>query len=533
MAEMAEVPLTRREALRAGAALAGALAVPKSVRDALAAAPRCGRLSDIDHVVIFVQENRSFDHYFGTYRGVRGFAARDGRFAQPGYPAPGYDGKLLPFHIDSNANGQCTHDITHDWGPQHRSWNGGAMDGFVREHLAAEGMADGPLTMGYYRRDDLPFYYALADAFTICDGFHCSVLGPTDPNQLYLASGMLDPEGRYGGPILETFGSDRISRYGTLTYTTMPEQLEARGVSWKVYSSDNATPTEDPAFPFFRNLQQNPALHAKALEPTFPMTFRDDCASGALPQVSWVYATIAESEHPPAPIELGEQTAGAVLGALTSNPALWQRTALFITWDENGGFFDHVRPPTPPAGTPGEFVTAATLPSAAQGIRGPIGLGFRVPLLVVSPFSRGGFVCSDRFDHSSILQFVEARFGAEVPYLSDWRRSVTGDLQSAFNFAAPDASVPALPDRRVTDPAVLGSNCAIEPSTIAGVPNLTPYPVPPNAMPGQEPGSARRPSGPCGAGGGPARKARRKHRRHKRKHRHRHHRHRHRHKRRH
>src|SRR3954447_4612652 len=434
---------TRRELLRTGFAAGLTLSEldwAAGLHRALAAAPAaCGRLSDIEHVVIFVQENRSFDHYFGTYRGVLGFDDPSGdAFAQPGYPAPGYGGHLLPFHIDSNANGQCTHDITHDWGPQHRSWNGGAMDGWVREHLKAEGMADGPLTMGYYRRDDLPFYYALADAFTLCDAFHCSVLGPTDPNQLYLASGMLDPEGKYGGPMVETFGpSDRTSRYGTLTYTTMPEQLEARGISWKVYSSDNVSPTEDPAFPLFRNLQQDPGLHAKALEPTFPTSFRDDCASGALPQVSWVYATIAESEHPPAPVELGEQTAATVLGALTANPALWQRTALFITWDENGGFFDHVPPPTPPPGTPGEYLTASALPAAAEGIRGPIGLGFRVPLLVVSPFSRGGFVCSKRFDHTSILRFVETRFGAEVPHLSSWRRSVTGDLTAAFNFARP------------------------------------------------------------------------------------------------
>jgi phospholipase C len=277
----------------------------------------------------------------------------------------------------------------------------------------------------------------------------------------------------------------------------MPEQLEARGISWKVYSSDNVSPTEDPAFPLFRNLQQNPTLRAKALQPTFPVDFRADCAAGTLPQVSWVYATIAESEHPPAPVELGEQTTGTVLAALTGNAALWRKTALFITWDENGGFFDHVAPPTPPPGTPGEWVTAPTLPAVAQGIRGPIGLGFRVPLLVVSPFARGGFVCSDRFDHSSLLRFVETRFGAEVPYVSEWRRSTTGDLTSAFNFAQPDTSVPSLPDRSVADPAVLGSNCAIEPTTVIGLPNLEPYPVPPNAMPEQEPGTAKRPSGPC------------------------------------
>src|SRR5204863_9286010 len=140
-----------RSGLSAGVGLAG-LDWAAGLGRALAAPAACGRLADIEHVVIFVQENRSFDHYFGTYRGVHGFGDRSAAFAQPGYPAPGYGGRLLPFHLDSTRGGECTHDITHDWGPQHRSWNGGAMDGFVREHLAAEGPGDGPLTMGYYTR---------------------------------------------------------------------------------------------------------------------------------------------------------------------------------------------------------------------------------------------------------------------------------------------------------------------------------------------------------------------------------------------
>src|SRR5947209_15017682 len=134
-----------------------------------------------------------------------------------------------------------------------------------------------------------------------------------------------------------------------------------------------------------------------------------------------------------------------MLGPLTANASLWAKTAVFITYDENGGFFDHVPPPVAPPGTPGEYLTVSPLPSDAGGIRGPIGLGFRVPMLVVSPFSRGGFVCSDTFDHTSLLRFLETRFGAEVPNLTDWRRSVTGDLTSAFNFASPNTSVPSLP----------------------------------------------------------------------------------------
>ncbi|HUD63746.1 MAG TPA: alkaline phosphatase family protein, partial [Candidatus Sulfotelmatobacter sp.] len=148
--------------------------------------PACAKLTDIEHVVILIQENRSFDHYFGSYRGVRGFSDKSPAFAQPdpantGNPPPGI---LQPFHLDTSAtNAACTHDITHDWVPQHQSWNNGAMNGFVTSRLAAPN--DAILTMGYYNRLDIPYYYAIADGFTICDNYFCSVIGPTDPNRLY------------------------------------------------------------------------------------------------------------------------------------------------------------------------------------------------------------------------------------------------------------------------------------------------------------------------------------------------------------
>jgi phospholipase C len=503
-------PVTRRDVLRAGLAGGAGLALgglnpdmAGVVERALAAPPAgCGHLQDIEHVVIFVQENRSMDSYFGTYRGVRGFGDPKGAFAQPGYDEPGYDGHLYPFHLDTQNNGECTNDITHDWGPTHRSWNNGAMDGFVREHLKAEGNEQGPVTMGYYQRGDLPFYYALADAFTICDTYHCSVLGPTDPNQLYLVSAWLGQDGEKGGPVVETYGSDRPQKFGTLSWTTMPEQLQERKISWKVYSGDNFSNTEDPPFSLFSQYYARPELNQNGLTPTYPADFMADVSSGALPQVSWVYTTIVQSEHPPAPVTFGEQVAADIVSALTSNPELWKKTALLITWDENGGFFDHVPPPTPPDGTAGEHVTAPTLPDAAMGIRGPIGLGLRVPMLVVSPFARGGFVCSERFDHTSVLRLLEARFGAEVPNLSKWRREIVGDMTAAFNFARPDASVPDLPKPSAADPRILASNCTTEPATLIPTfgAQLPGYPVPPNSMPKQEPGRPKRPSGPCADG---------------------------------
>jgi phospholipase C len=522
--------LTRREVLAAGvtggAALgAASLLANPLIRGVLAAGPTCGRLTDIEHVVILVQENRSFDHYLGGYRGVRGFAdpavpgLGDGSglsiLAQPGYPG-GFDGDhLYPFHLDSFRNGECTHDISHGWGPQHGYWNGGRLDGFVRGHIAVDGAAYGPLTMGYYTRADLPFVHALADAFTVCDRYHCSVLGPTDPNRLYTMAASLDPAGTHGGPILSTSGT-RLDRFGTLTYTTMPEQLEARGVSWKVYASPDGN-YGDNVLPYFKNILGNPGLAARALVPTFPGTFQLDCALGALPQVSWVLAPLLQSEHPPAPPELGELATAMVVNALAGNPSLWARTALFVTYDENGGFFDHVPPPVPPPATAGEFLGVSTLPAAAAGVAGPIGLGFRVPMLVISPFSRGGLVCSDVFDHTSLLRFIETRFGAEVPNLSAWRRGAVGDLTTAFNFAAPNSSVPALPQPSALDPRVTTAGClantvGLVGDTIPGLGSITGtvvqhYPVTVNSTPPpQEPGTARRPSGPvaCPASAPPA-----------------------------
>ena len=512
--------ITRREVLRAGlaggAALGASAAFSNSlISRALAAPSRCASLKDVKHIVILIQENRSFDHYFGSYRGVAGFAdpavlpLNDGSglsiLAQPGYPG-GYAGDhLYPFRLDSYNNGECTNDINHSWAPQHAYWDGGSLDGFVRQHVQVDGQTNGPLTMGYYSRRDLQFYYALADAFTICDQYFCSVIGPTDPNRLYSMSATLDPAGTAGGPILSTSGT-RVERFGTLSWTTMPEQLEARRISWKVYGNPDGN-YGDNVLPYFKQYQTNAALASKALTPTFPGNFEADVASGELPQVSWVLAPLVSSEHPPAPVEYGEVVAARVLNALVSNPAVWGKSALIITYDENGGFFDHVPPPTAPAGTAGEYLTVSPLPSEAGAVAGPIGLGFRVPTLVVSPFSRGGFVSHDVFDHTSTLRLIERRFGAEVPNLTAWRRAAVGDLTGAFNFVKVDSSVPSLPQPSAADSRVTMSSCATSAplSFLTDTSNslkdleaqfVASYPVTVNsAPPPQEPGTAPTPSG--------------------------------------
>lgn len=464
--------------------------------------PSCSKLTDIEHVVILIQENRSFDHYFGSYRGVRGFSDQSLAFQQPDpsniTSAP--IGKLLPFRLDTTTtNAACTHDITHDWVSQHQSWNSGAMDGFVTSRMAANAN-DAVLTMGYYNRQDIPYYYALADAFTICDNYCCSVIGPTDPNRLYTMAASIDPDGKNGGPVVETIVTNRSAFYGKLTYTTMAEQLQARGISWKIYSSPDETILNgilsDNVLSYFQQYQ-NPSsvLHQNAFGPQFPSDFIADVASGNLPQVSWLVGSVLTSDHPPAPSLFGENVLSLIVGALMANPAIWAKTALFLTFDENGGFFDHVAPTTAPVGTPGEYVTAAAVPDptsiGSPAIAGPIGLGFRVPMLIISPFSRGGFVSSELFDHTSVLRFLETRFGAEVPNLSAWRRATVGDMTSAFNFKAPDLSIPNLP---ATLPAVgqAVQQCA---NNLAG---FTPYPVPATqTAPVQETGTAPKPSGTC------------------------------------
>jgi phospholipase C len=475
-------PITRRRALRdLGVAGLGITALGSGIEELLAraaaASPRSGRLRDIEHVVILIQENRSFDHYFGTLSGVRGFDDERGRSVFFQRDTAGR--KVHPFHLSKG----CLPDLTHDWGPQHHSWNGGGMDRWVLAHEGADPAGVGPQTMGYYNRGDLGFYYALADAFTICDRYHCSVIGPTDPNRLMSMSASLDPSGTHGGPLLETLVAGRSALAGHFTWTTMPERLQAHGISWKAYTAQQAGGQFDNVLPYFRAYSPGTKLARLGIEPTYPGDFLSDLAHDRLPQVSWLTLGLPDTEHPGFSTPLaGQIAARQVFEALVSHPRIWARTALFITWDENGGFFDHVAPPTPPRGTKGEFVTVANLPPAAARIRGPIGLGFRVPMLVVSPFSRGGLVCSDVFDHTSTLRFIETRFGVEVPNLSAWRRRTTGDLTGAFNFAA----APRFGDPPLPRPDGSGSAACTAP---------TPLTSTAGPFPRQEHGTRGRPSG--------------------------------------
>jgi phospholipase C len=456
---------SRRAFLTAGlgtavaARLTGPRALHELVARAAAAQPAGRDLEAIEHVVILMQENRSFDHYFGVYPNVRGFDDRSNGTSV--FEQQGPDGTVLPFHLDLATNqplcaGNAATPI-HDWSPQHQSWNDGKNDRFVSVHSRRkfDGPAQGPLVMGYYTRDDLPFYYSLADAFTIGDAYYCSVLGPTMPNRLYALSATIDPSGDAGGPVVETPGFYNAPQaVGSCRWETMFERLLDDRVSWKFYQPPGTSVGAGQslaladgfnALLYFEQYLEDPTseLYQRAFLPVWPDEFVADVDNDTLPQVSWVLPPIVDSEHASAAPTNGQALVSTVLSTLTAKPDLWAKTVVFLVYDENGGFFDHVAPPTPPPGTEGEELSKP-LPADTAGIAGPIGLGFRVPCLVLSPFSRGGHVNSDVFDHTSLLRFLEARFGTKVPNLTSWRRKTVGDLTSTLHLGRADPTVPPL-----------------------------------------------------------------------------------------
>ncbi len=428
------IGIGRRDFLQAAAAASAfsTIAAPES-QAAPGGAP--GKLGDIDHFIILMKENRSFDHYFGAMSGVRGFddpAAKraDGSsvFHQPDPLSPG--GHVLPFRLDTHrTNAKRYHALDHGWGPLHESWNNGAMDNWIPAHRISDG-AIGPMTMGYLAREDLPFYYALADAFTICDGYHCSVFGPTHPNRYFLMTATNDPEGRQGGPALDNNGK-------VYSWETYPERLERAGISWRVYhEEDDYGCNMLKYFTQFQKAPRSSSLYENAMRdrPFYELLW--DIRKGTIPQVTWIVPPSSLSEHPDYLPAAGEHHTNQILQALWSNPKLWAKTALILNYDENDGLFDHVAPPVPPPGTEHEYVNGL-----------PVGLGFRVPCMVISPFSRGGHVSGTTFDHTSVLRLLESRLGVEISNLSKWRRETCGDLATAFGFgAAPRFDVPKMPE---------------------------------------------------------------------------------------
>jgi phospholipase C len=470
-------PSSRRGFLRGAATTAGAAAalglLPPGIRRALAipAAQDTGTITDVKHVVIFMQENRSFDHYFGTLRGVRGFGDRfpvpiaNGKtvFDQP--PTSG-SGACLPFHYDTaSTSAQRTTGMAHSWSDGQQAWNGGRMDQWVAAKTAR--------ALGYYQQSDMPYQFALADAFTVCDAYHCSELTGTNSNRLFLWTGSNDPQGLGGGPAIDNTNDDLADAPG-YSWTTYPERLEAAGVTWQVYQdmADNFTDNPLEGFDSYRQAyyaasptDAQRALKARALSTRSLGDLADDVRNGRLPQVSWIVAPAKYSEHPgPSSPLWGAEYTERVLDALTCDPAVWSKTVLFLMFDENDGYFDHMPPPAIPSrnadGTDAGMSTVSTLGERNElkspYLGSPYGMGWRVPMYVVSPWSKGGWVNSQVAEHTSVIRFLEARFGVMEPNISAWRRAVSGDLTSCFDFATPNAGLPALPtiDSTAADAAI-------------------------------------------------------------------------------
>ena len=450
----------------AGAAAAFTPAIARALE--IPADRRTGTLMDVAHVVILTQENRSFDHYFGTMRGVRGFGDR---FAIPASPLataadrtvlvqpnehPGAEPALIaPFRLDTGVDFRLYRPLgtPHGFADSQAAWDNGRMGAWPR-HKKNHSMA-------HFAREDLPFQFALAEAFTLCDAYHSAMHTSTNPNRLYIWTGTNDPLGKAGGPAINN-GYDTLDadpkQHGGYLWTTYPERLMQAGVNFQIYQdmADNFTDNPLVGFQTYRRAQGSTSAAAALLTNRTMATrtldtLKEDVLAGSLPQVSWIIANAAASEHPSVstPLQGADYTA-RVLDALTANPEVWARTVLLINFDENDGLFDHMPPPAPPARVSGLTVGATTVPADDEYHRHaeaagdepyldrPYGLGVRVPLYVISPWSKGGHVASEVFDHTSILRFLEARFGVHEPNISDWRRAVCGDLTSCFDFSAPD-----------------------------------------------------------------------------------------------
>lgn len=561
---------SRRDFLKKAALLSGSAAainmLPPVIQKALAINPETGStFYDAEHIVFLMQENRSFDHQLGTLQGVRGYndprainlPDKNKVWLQTNKEGDTYG----PFHLDvKDTKIAWMGSLPHGWSDQTDAMNNGKYDKWLDVKKARnKSFADMPLTMGYCDRADFPFYYSLADAFTVCDQNFCSSITGTHPNRYYWMTGTVREANKPEG-IAHLWNIDNYN-YPVLDWTTFPERLEENGVSWKVYQNEitmgldleneeeawlgnfgtnvleyfkqynvrmheggiaGLQSKKDNTIKQIAELEQQPqegrtimrlaaakkllanielaqakytkesfnnlpkteqSLNNKAFATNIGSTdyhdlvsleyddngtnrklkvpkgdvfhqFREDVKNGTLPTVSWLMPPANFSDHPGEPW-FGPWYVSEAMEILLQNPEVWKKTIFVITYDENDGYFDHVPPyvvPNPYKEHTGkvsagidpklDFVTKnqQTNPSATDAnIReGAIGLGYRVPMIIASPWTRGGFVCSEVFDHTSSLQFVEdfleKKFNKKVQEenITQWRRTICGNLTSAF-----------------------------------------------------------------------------------------------------
>ncbi|WP_421794919.1 phosphocholine-specific phospholipase C [Haliscomenobacter sp.] len=564
--------LKKASVLATGAGLMGSL--PASIQKALAINPAAGStFLDAEHIVILMQENRSFDHCYGTLQGVRGFndprAIRLPNRNKVWLQTDKQGNTFAPFRLDmKGSNATWLHSLPHSWEDQVDARNKGWHNRWLQAKQT--GLADYkhiPLTLGYYNREDIPFYYALADAFTVCDQHFCSSLTGTTPNRLYLWSGTAREQPDFNTKA--NVKNEDVDYGKWAKWKSFPERLEEQGISWRIYQNEISLPSglagekdallanfTDNPIEWFENYQvkyhpeyrqyllevkdslpgeiakleekiktlsgtdlskaqkelsrkkeffetakkdlelhtpENFAklsdfqknIHQKAFtnnrkDPhyrelsTFEYQekggkrslelpkgdifhqFRQDVEGGTLPTVSWLVAPEKFSDHPTAPW-YGAWYVSETLDILTQNPEVWKKTIFILTYDENDGYYDHVPPfiapnhEKPDTGKVSTGIDASVervniVHEKQRAYRDPekqaredaIGLGFRVPMVIASPWSRGGQVCSEVFDHTSVVQFLEGFLSAKTKKgivesnISAWRRTVCGDLTSAF-----------------------------------------------------------------------------------------------------
>jgi len=558
--------------------------LPPAIQKALAINPELGSTYlDAEHVVILMQENRSFDHCFGTLQGVRGY--NDPRAIRLPDQKPVWlqtdavGNTYSPFRLDiKNTKVTWMGSLPHSRASQVDANNHGKYDKWLTAKRSAnKSYSDMPLTMGYYTREDLPFNYGMADAFTVCDQSFCSAMTSTTPNRSFFWTGKITHD-QDGLPKANIRNDDYT--YGDMPWETFPELLEQNNIPWTFYQNDlscgggfvkeerawlanfgcnlleffkaynvkfsdryiknlqkqaeelpdqinklqEKTPSDEgttlrvresirkkqetldnarselskwnqnsyaklsdkekslynrafvinSADPHFRNIAEltynDGGEERKATVPKGDLLhqFRTDVNSGKLPTVSWLAGPENFSDHPTAPW-YGAWYVSEVLDILTKNPEVWKKTIFIVTYDENDGYFDHIPPfSIPDAKIPGTGKCTAGIETEIEYVRleneikqgvpknqareGAIGLGFRVPMLIASPWSRGGKVCSEVFDHTSTLQFLETfvnkkcNKNIKLGNISQWRRTICGDLTSAFTpyNGAPLEAIPFL-----------------------------------------------------------------------------------------
>ena len=374
-----------------------------SALTASGAKPQAGS-TPIKHIIVCCQENRSFDSYYGKYANLPSGYGIPAGWSNPN----GSGGTVKPFHF-TNLTGNG-YDPNHSWSAIHSEWDKGKMDGFYT--------TNGRNALGYFEAADLPYYYSLLPKYTLAANYFCGVLSETYPNRLVLYSGTS------GGNTSNSINN------GTLDYPCILDLLKSNSITFKNYNFH--CPSNYSILALFKNWAAGGANNELNQSIT---QFMSDCTDNTLPQVSFITEAPPYDEHPPASIHTGETMIESIISAVQKSAA-WASTAIFVTYDEGGGFFDHIAPPQIDA----------------------YGPGIRVPLLVVSPFAKPNYVDTAFSDHSSVLKFIEYVFGlptlASINHQFDTSTPTTNnatggkafpprdgnsklsDLTQCFNFAA-------------------------------------------------------------------------------------------------